>query len=98
MPEIPSQKQEPETRTITDGYFEEEFHLDAQAAGEFLIALGEQIRDGDEVEITGDGWRLPFAFGGPVELEIDFEGDDPELEIEVELKGRHRGDEAPTVG
>ena len=69
--------------------FEQEYRLDAREAGEFLIKLGEQLRDGDELTITTDEWELPFAFGEPVELEIDYEGvGEPELEIEIELPGR----------
>lgn len=69
--------------------FEETYRLDASEAGEFLIALGEQLREDDELTVVGDDWELPFAFGQPVELEVDYEGvDDPELEIEVELPGR----------
>jgi len=76
--------------TIRSGRnFEETYRLDASKAGEFLIALGEQLRDNDELTITGDDWELPFAFGQPVELEVEYEGvDDPELEIELELPGR----------
>lgn len=41
--------------------------------------------------MTTDEWELPFAFGEPVTLEIDFEGvGEPELEIELELPGRRR--------
>ncbi|MDS0261385.1 amphi-Trp domain-containing protein [Haloarcula sp. S1CR25-12] len=69
--------------------FEQEYRLDASEAGEFLIAIGEQLRDGDELTIVDDEWELPFAFGEPVELEIDFEGmGEPSLELEVELPGR----------
>ena len=69
--------------------FEQEYRLDASEAGSFLVDLGEQLQAGDELTITTDEWELPFAFGEPVELEIDFEGvGDPELEIEVELPGR----------
>jgi amphi-Trp domain-containing protein len=69
--------------------FEQEYRLDASEAGEFLIRLGEQLRDGDELTIVTEEWELPFAFGEPVELEIDFEGvGEPELEIELELPGR----------
>ena len=68
---------------------EREYRLDASEAGEFLISLGEQLRDGDELTIVDDEWELPFAFGEPVELEIDFDGvGEPELDIEVELPGR----------
>ncbi|WP_018257186.1 amphi-Trp domain-containing protein [Halomicrobium katesii] len=69
--------------------FEETYRLDASEPGEFLIALGEQLRDDDELTIVGDDWELPFVFGEPVELEVEYEGvDEPELEIEVELPGR----------
>jgi len=69
--------------------FEQTYRLDASEAGAFLIALGEQLQDGDELTLSDDEWELPFAFGEPVELEIDYEGmDDPELEIELELPGR----------
>jgi amphi-Trp domain-containing protein len=69
--------------------FEQMYRLDASEAGEFLISLGEQLRDGDEVTIVGEEWELPFAFGEPVELAIDYEGvGEPELEIELELPGR----------
>jgi amphi-Trp domain-containing protein len=91
---------EPEDeRTIirTGRDFEQEYRLDASEAGEFLIALGEQLRDDDELTIVADEWELPFAFGEPVELEIDFEGvGEPELEIELELPGR-TDERAPDV-
>ncbi len=69
--------------------FEQEYRLRASEAGQFLIDLGEQLRDDDELTIVDDEWELPFAFGEPVELEVDYEGvGDPELEIELELPGR----------
>ncbi|WP_396613821.1 amphi-Trp domain-containing protein (plasmid) [Haloferax sp. S1W] len=77
--------------------FEQTYRLDASEVGEFLVNLGEQLRDGDELTITTDEWELPFAFGEPIELEIDFDGvDDPELEIEIELPGI-TDDKAPGV-
>jgi amphi-Trp domain-containing protein len=77
--------------------FEREYRLDASQVGEFLVALGESLRDGDELTLSDDEWELPFAFGEPVELEIDFEGvGDPELEIEIEIPGR-TNDDAPRV-
>jgi amphi-Trp domain-containing protein len=77
--------------------FEREYRLDASEAGAFLIDLGEQLRDGDELRIVDDEWELPFAFGEPVELEIDYEGvGEPELEIEIELPGR-TDERAPSV-
>lgn len=98
MAEVPApDEEESETRTITDGYFEEEFQVDAESAGEFLVALGEQLRDDEEVLVAGDDWEIPFAFADDVELEVEFQGDEePELEIEVELEGRSE-DDAPEV-
>jgi amphi-Trp domain-containing protein len=99
MAEVPDEPEEATgestVETVTDGYFEEEYHVSSDDAGEFLSELGAQLTEGDEVTVTGDGWEIPFAFGEPVELEIEFEGGgEPELEIEVELVGR-RDDEAP---
>jgi len=90
MTDTESTTDETERTVIRNGRdFEQEYRLDATEAGEFLIKLGEQLRDGDELTITTDEWKLPFAFGEPVELEIDFEGvGEPELEIELELPGR----------
>ncbi len=77
--------------------FEQTYRLAASEAGEFLIAVGEQLRDGDDLTLTDEEWELPFAFGDPVEVEIDFEGmDDPELELEVEIPGQP-DDTAPQV-
>ncbi|WP_049897264.1 amphi-Trp domain-containing protein [Halorubrum distributum] len=98
MPEVPAEKEEePSIETVTDGYFEEEYYIGAADAGDFLIELGEQFKNKDEITITGDDWELPFAFGEPVKLDIEFEGDgEPELEIEVELSGRI-GDDTPDI-
>lgn len=84
--------------TIEQGRnFEQEYRLSATEAGEFLVELGTQLRDGDELTVEGDEWELPFAFGEPVTLELDFEGvDDPELEFEIELPGR-ADESAPDV-
>ena len=87
-----------EGTTIRTGRnFETTYRLDATETGEFLIALGEQLRTDDELTLVGDDWELPFAFGEPIEVEIDFDGmGDPELEIELELPGR-TDDIAPDV-
>lgn len=99
MVEIPTpEEQEPEMRTITSGYFEEELYVDAKSLGAFLVELGEQLQQGEEITITGDGWEIPFTYAGPIELEIEFEGDgQPELEIEIEFDGL-RNDKAPSLG
>lgn len=77
--------------------FEQEYRLTASDAGAFLIALGEQLRDGDELTIIDDEWELPFSFGEPIEMEIDFEGvGEMELEIEIEIPAR-TDEKAPRV-
>ncbi|MFB6254627.1 MAG: amphi-Trp domain-containing protein [Halobacteriaceae archaeon] len=96
MPEVPTQETS-DVRTITDGYFEEEFYVNADDVGDFLIELGEQFKSDDEITVTSDDWELPFMFGEPIELDIEFEGDgEPELEIELELTGRVE-DEMPSI-
>ncbi|SDJ79340.1 amphi-Trp domain-containing protein [Halovenus aranensis] len=84
--------------TIRSGRdFEQEYRLDAEAAGEFLVELGTQLQEDDELTMTTDEWELPFEFGEPATLEIDYEGvDEPELEIELELPGR-TDDPAPGI-
>jgi amphi-Trp domain-containing protein len=98
MADIPETEDESRTTNVTDGYFEEEFHVDSEAAGDFLVELGEQLRSGDEVTVAGEDWEIPFPVAEPVGLEVEFEGDgERELEVEVELDGRREGDEAPSV-
>ena len=88
---------EEKTTIRTGRNFEQTYRLSAAEAGKFLIAVGEQLRDGDELTITDEEWELPFAFGEPVAVEVEFEGmDDPELELEIELPGRP-DDSAPQV-
>jgi amphi-Trp domain-containing protein len=81
---------EPDRTTIRTGRnFEEEYRLSADEVGAFLVDLGEQLQDSDDLRLVTDEWELPFAFGEPVELEIEYEGvDEPELEIELEIPGR----------
>ena len=77
--------------------FEQEYRLSAEETGKFLIAIGEQLRDGDELTIVDEEWELPFAFGEPAEVSLDYEGvGEPELEIEIELPGK-TDETAPTV-
>jgi amphi-Trp domain-containing protein len=87
-----------ERTTIRSGReFEQEYRLSAEEAGEFLIELGRQLRDDEELTIVDEEWELPFAFGEPVNLELDFDGvGEQELEIELELPGRS-DESAPDV-
>lgn len=92
MPDTSKDVDDDRTTIRAGREFEEAYRLSATDAGEFLIDLGEQLRDDDELTITDDEWELPFAFGEPVTVEIDFDGvGDPELEFEVELPGRPDG-------
>ncbi|MEF8902008.1 MAG: amphi-Trp domain-containing protein, partial [Halovenus sp.] len=85
MPDTSSSETDDRTIIRTGRDFEQEYRLDANEAGGFLINLGKQLRDADELTIVDDEWELPFAFGEPIQLEIDFEGvGEPELEIELE--------------
>lgn len=99
MAEVPTPDEpEPEHQVVTDGYFEEELNVDADAAGAFLVELGKQLQESSEVTITGDGWEIPFAFAEPVEIDIEFQGNgEPELEVELEMDGARPEDEAPGV-
>ena len=77
--------------------FEQDYRLSAAEAGRFLVEIGEKLQQRDELTITGDEWKLPFTFGEPVELEVEFEGyDEQELEIEIEIPGT-TDETAPSV-
>jgi len=92
-----SHDEDERTLIRTGREFEQEYRLDAAEAGAFLVDLGKQLQSGEELTISTDEWTLPFAFGEPVELEIDFDGvGDPELEIELQLPGR-TDEKAPNV-
>lgn len=99
MVEIPEDDMdEPDApNVITDGVFEQEFYLSKEQASEFLIELGEQLREGTEITLSSEDWELPFEFDEPVELEVEFLGyGDQELELELELRGAH-DDPVPKV-
>ena len=98
MPENGEDDTETERTVIRPGRdFEQEYRLSAVEVGEFLIKIGEQLRDDSALTIVDEEWELPFAFGEPIELEIDYEGyKDQELEIEIEIPG-HSDQKAPDV-
>jgi amphi-Trp domain-containing protein len=77
--------------------FEQEYRLSAEEAGKFLVGIGEQLQSGDKLTIVEEEWELPFSFGEPVELEVDYDGvGDEELELEIELPGKS-DESAPDV-
>ena len=97
MAEIPTTQEKKQRRVITKGDLEWEIDLSKEQVADFLIALAEQLKKGDEITVTTDEWEIPFKFREPIELEIEFEGrGDRELEIEIEFKGKRVG-KAPTV-
>jgi amphi-Trp domain-containing protein len=88
-PDDESTAESDRTTIRTGRNFEEEYRLSADEVGAFLVDLGEQLQGSDDLRLVTDEWELPFAFGEPIELEVEYEGvDEPELEIEVEIPGR----------
>lgn len=89
MSETDNADKEERTTIRTGREFEAEYRLNANEAGTFLVNLGEQLQESNELKIVEDEWELPFEFGEPIDMEIDFDGvGEPELEIEIELPGR----------
>ncbi len=76
-----------ERRLIETGKFEYETHLARTEVAEFLRNLAEQIEKG-EVDIISEDWEIVFDFTDPVEVEVEFDGDKRELEIELTFRKR----------
>lgn len=71
---------ESERTTVRTGReFEQEYRLDASEAGRFLVDLGEQLQEGDELEIDFDGVGDPT-----LEIELDLPGRTDERAPDVE--------------
>lgn len=86
MPELPNNESN-EQRVVTDGYFEREVRLSRAATATFLRDLADQIEDGNELTVSSDEWEIPFRFGEPVGVEVEFIGERTrELEIELEFE------------
>lgn len=86
MPELPNDESN-EQQVVTDGYFEREVRLSRDATATFLRDLATQIEDGNELTISSDSWEIPFRFGEPVGVEVEFIGERKrELEIELEFE------------
>ena len=96
MPDLPDD--DPSGTDAADD-FEREYEVSASEAGAFLMDLAELLQAGRDVALDGDDWDLTFAYREPVELEIEYVGgDDPELEIELELSGDGGGERPPSIG
>ncbi|MDZ5809973.1 amphi-Trp domain-containing protein [Halorubrum sp. AD140] len=86
------ESEEPDKRTVSDGFFEREVHLSATETAAFLRSVADSLDDGDELTISGDDWEIPFAFAEPIEVEVEFSSRrERELELEVEFTERTDG-------
>lgn len=86
MANLPSGNADDPT-VITDGYFEREVNLSRESTATFLHELADQIEAGTELTVSSDDWRIPFTFGEPIEVEVEYtshHGKELELEIEFE--------------
>jgi len=70
--------------------------LSRQEAAERLIALGNALASGSEVELSAGGDSIKLGVAGTVdwELEIEVDGDETELEIEIKWKDDPAGEDA----
>lgn len=88
MVELPDDESNEQT-IVTDGYFEREVRLSASATASFLRNLADQIESGSDLTVSSDDWEIPFEFREPIEVEVEFIGDEKrELEIELEFEWR----------
>lgn len=75
--------------------FKRKARLSRQEVAERLIALGNALAGGSEVELSAGGDTLKIGVAAQVdwELEIEIDGDETELEIEI----KWRDDPAPVA-
>lgn len=76
-----------ETETITDGFFEREVYLSGEETASFLRTLADAVEGDNRMTISGDDWEIPFEYGEPIEVEVEFSNrSGRELEIELEFE------------
>ena len=75
-------------RLIESGEFEFETYLGKKELASFLRGLAEQLESGNEISINSDEWEIKSRFSEPIEVEIEFNGDERKLEIELKFKER----------
>src|SRR5664279_1617583 len=77
-----------------------QLRLTRQEVSERLIALGNALADGSEIELTSGGDSIELAVGDSIEweLEIEIDGDEPSLEIELTSKGTEESEAAVVAG
>lgn len=80
--------------TVTDGFFEREFHLSREATAGFLRELADRIESDTSLTLSAEEWELPFEYREPVEVEVEFSGRrEAELEVELEFTQPQGGGE-----
>jgi amphi-Trp domain-containing protein len=86
MVELPGSESNEQT-VVTEGYFEREVRLSAADTATFLRQLADQLDAGNELTVSSEEWEIPFQFGEPIEVEVEFIGERKrELEIELEFE------------
>lgn len=72
---------------MKDLKFEQKRSLSRAEAAELLAGLAEAFREGGEAELTlGPGVELSLRVPDEFRTEVEFEVDDGEIELEIELK------------
>jgi len=77
--------------------FKRKARLSRAEVAERLIALGNALASGSEVELSAGGDTLKLGVAAHVdwELEIEIDGDETELEIEIKWRDDPSGNPAP---
>ncbi len=84
--------------------FKRKTRLSRQEVADRLIALGNALASGSEIELSSSGDTLKLGVASHVnwELEIEIDGDETELEIEIKWtddpSGNTKPDAAPATG
>jgi amphi-Trp domain-containing protein len=76
--------------------FERKSRLTRQQAGERLIALGKSLQGGSKSKFEHDGDSIQFSVGAEIAWEFELNIDGDEVELEIELKWSNRKSAAPS--
>ncbi|MGZ4665856.1 MAG: amphi-Trp domain-containing protein [Frankiaceae bacterium] len=71
---------------MVDVELKRKVRISREDAARRLIALGEALTAGDEVQLEDEGNSIRFAVAGEVEWEFELEVEDDETELEIEMK------------
>ncbi|WP_328426260.1 amphi-Trp domain-containing protein [Streptomyces sp. NBC_00443] len=71
---------------MTDLKFEQKRSLSRLEAADQLAALAAALRKGGDAELEIDPWKLSLRIPADLHSEIEFEVEDGEIELEIELK------------